>query len=872
MVVAPAAMTEPSRPSAVPPAPPRSGLHRLLTSSLGIYTGAALIVALAWALQSALWPFTSSCPLLFFYAAVMLAAWWGGWGPGLLATGLSILAADYYFLPPLHSFHASLADLLTLGIFGLLSLLVIRLNVALRRTSAERARLLERERAAHGEAEAERARLHALLMQAPACVALLRGPRHVYTLSNPPHDLLMGKRSLLGKTVREALPEAEAQGLLAVLDRVYTTGESFSAPELLLKLRQPDGSEPELLLNFTFQPTVETRGEIDGVACFGFDVTASVRARKEAEALAAKLQLSEERYRTFVRQSSEGIFRVETTQAVSTSLPEDEQVKGMLVQGYIAECNDAMAHMYGLPDASALVGVRLEQLVVPSDPHNIEYMRTFIRNGYRVENSVSHEVDQTTGSPKVIVNNLIGVVKDGYLVAAWGVQRDITEQRQAEEARERAEKNARFLAEASAVLASSLDYEATLRNVARLAVPALADCCLVDLMQPEGSLQRVEVATATPEDAVLARQAQAFGLMPEGNAQHPRTQALLRGESLLIERFVPEPALAAPENDPPAQAPPASQGFSFIAVPLVVRGRVLGVLSFFTARSGRRYTAVDLTQMEELARRAALSVENARLYREAQDAIRLRDEFLSIASHELKTPLTPLSLKLQMLGKELRRQPDSALRRSVEDYVATGARQVKKLSELVSDLLDVTRISGGKLRLEFEDVDLATLVREVVARHEPEAARLGSNLVLDVQGTVVGQWDRLRLEQVITNLVDNAIKYGAGKPVQVRVQVGGSQVMLQVSDEGIGIAPEYLPRIFGRFERAVSERHYGGLGLGLYITRTIVEAMGGHIGVESRPGEGSLFTVELPLRQTGATVTMPPSLPLPPGEGRGEGS
>jgi len=454
-------------------------------------------------------------------------------------------------------------------------------------------------------------------------------------------------------------------------------------------------------------------------------------------------------------------------------------------------------------------------------------------------------------------------VTDGNLVAAWGVQRDITAQRQAEDARERAEKNARFLAEASAVLASSLDYEATLRNVARLAVPALADWCLVDLMQPDGKFQRVEVATATPEDAVLAEQAQAFGLMPGGDAQHPRTQSLLRGESLLIEHFVPKPGLAAAAAQAPAEVPQPVQAFSFIGVPLVVRGRVLGALSFFTARSGRRYTAGDLTQMEELARRAALSVENARLYREAQDAIRLRDEFLSIASHELKTPLTPLSLKLQMLGRELRKQPDSPLRRSVEDYVVTGARQVKKLSELVSDLLDVTRISGGKLRLEFEDVDLATLVREVVTRHEPEAARLGSTLAQDIQGTVVGRWDRLRLEQVITNLVDNAIKYGAGKPVQVRVQVGEARALLQVRDEGIGIAPEYLPRIFGRFERAVSERHYGGLGLGLYITRTIVEAMGGHIGVESKPGEGSLFTVELPLQQ---------STPVPPGEGRSEGA
>jgi signal transduction histidine kinase len=851
-------MTEPSRASPLQPVPPPSGIHRLAVSRIGHYVTAVLIVLVALIIQRILWPFMSRSPFLFFYGAVILAAWRGGWGPGLLATGLSMLAVNYYFLPPDHSLHINMGDAISLGIFALVSLLVIRLNVALQRTNAARAELLERERAVRAEAEAERSRLHDILMQAPACVALVRGPQHVYTLSNPPHDALLGKRGLLGKPLREAVPESESQGFPAIFDRIYATGEPFIGREMALKVRQPDGSEREVLMDFMFQATRDARGTIDGVACFGFDITASVRARQEAEALTAELKRSEERYRTFVRQSSEGIFRIETTRPVSTSLSEDEQVDGMLSQGYVAECNDAMAHMYGLPGASSLVGARMEQFVVREDPRNIAYMRMFVRNGYRVENSVSHEVDQN-GNPKVFVNNLIGVVKDGYLVAAWGIQRDITEQRQAEEARERAEKNARFLAEASAVLASSLDYEATLGNVARLAVPALADWCLVDLMQPDGTFLRVEVATATPEDAELARQAQAFGLMPEGDPQHPRTQALLRGESLLIEHFVSETGLPTAGSEPSSQAQQSGQAFSFIAVPLVVRGRVLGALSFFTARSSRRYTASDLTQMEELARRAALSVENARLYREAQDAIRLRDEFLSIASHELKTPLTPLSLKLQMLGKEMRKQPDSPLRRSVEDYVATGARQVKKLSELVSDLLDVTRISGGKLRLEFEDVDLATLVREVVARHEPEAARLGSSLVLEVQATVVGHWDRLRLEQVVTNLVDNAIKYGAGKPVQVRVQVSDNRAQLYVRDEGIGIAPEYLPRIFGRFERAVSERHYGGLGLGLYITRTIVEAMGGHIEVESRPGEGSLFTVELPLKPGGSGAVVSPS-------------
>jgi signal transduction histidine kinase len=192
----------------------------------------------------------------------------------------------------------------------------------------------------------------------------------------------------------------------------------------------------------------------------------------------------------------------------------------------------------------------------------------------------------------------------------------------------------------------------------------------------------------------------------------------------------------------------------------------------------------------------------------------------------------------------------------VESYVEVGARQVKKLSELVGDLLDVSRITAGRLTLELEDVDLVPLVREVLARHETSATRVGSTLHFeDVDARLTGRWDRLRLEQVVTNLVDNAVKYGSGRPIHVRVEPNGSGAKLTVRDEGIGIAPEYLPRIFGRFERAVSERHYGGLGLGLYITRTLVEALGGMVRVESEHGRGSTFTVELPVDAGGTSAS-----------------
>ncbi|WP_426748978.1 ATP-binding protein [Myxococcus faecalis] len=230
-----------------------------------------------------------------------------------------------------------------------------------------------------------------------------------------------------------------------------------------------------------------------------------------------------------------------------------------------------------------------------------------------------------------------------------------------------------------------------------------------------------------------------------------------------------------------------------------------------------------------------------------QEAIRARDEFLSVASHELKTPLTVLSLRLQAFARATLSDPESpwALRHGRE--VQGMLRQVMRLADLVNGLLDVSRIGTGRLRLELEQVDLRALVQEVVARFQPEAERAECQVELEGGPPAVGTWDRMRLEQVVTNLVSNALKYGAGRPVRLRVEADAGLARLSVRDEGIGISREAQARIFHKFERAVSERNYGGLGLGLYVARTLVEAMRGVIRVDSHPGEGSTFTVELPL-------------------------
>ncbi|HSP76893.1 MAG TPA: GAF domain-containing sensor histidine kinase, partial [Myxococcaceae bacterium] len=384
-------------------------------------------------------------------------------------------------------------------------------------------------------------------------------------------------------------------------------------------------------------------------------------------------------------------------------------------------------------------------------------------------------------------------------------------------------------------LASSLEHEETLERVAHLAVPTYADGCYVYLLGAGGAVSCVAAAHSEGQPA-LPRE---LGPLPPGESAVSRVLTSGQPELCADRTALPPP----PELKGP-MLPCEQAAKSYLCVPLQVRGQVVGVLSFTSARRG--YDGQDLALAQELARRAALAIDNARLYREARDAIRLREEFLSIASHELRTPISALQLHVQSLQGALAREPagppPERLRRSLE----TVERQVKRQTQLVNDLLDVSRLGSGRLALRREPVDLAALAREVASRFEAELARTGTQLILRADAPVSGQWDRMRLDQVVTNLVANAVKYGRGNPVELTVEGEGGRARLTVRDAGIGIAPEDLGRIFNRFERAVSERHYGGFGLGLWITRQVVEALGGHITVDSELGVGSRFTVELP--------------------------
>ena len=227
-----------------------------------------------------------------------------------------------------------------------------------------------------------------------------------------------------------------------------------------------------------------------------------------------------------------------------------------------------------------------------------------------------------------------------------------------------------------------------------------------------------------------------------------------------------------------------------------------------------------------------------------REAVIVRDDFLSVASHELRTPLTALKLEVANLLRLARLDTGSERARLIAKVERIDA-QATRLRGLIDDLLDVSRLAAGHLELHVEPIDLAALAGEVGARFVEEAARLGSTLVIDARQQAVGQWDRERLEQVVTNLLSNAVKYGDGKPIDVTVRAEGGRARLAVRDRGLGIAARDQERIFGRFERASSSRHYGGIGLGLWIVKQIVEALGGSVAVASEPGAGATFTIDL---------------------------
>lgn len=420
------------------------------------------------------------------------------------------------------------------------------------------------------------------------------------------------------------------------------------------------------------------------------------------------------------------------------------------------------------------------------------------------------------------------------------------------------EERLRFLAEATSRLSHSLDWRTTLRTAAQLLVGGkLADYCTVDVLADDGQgLERVEALASDAATQQLMKEALRYP--PPPGSRSPIRRVLETGRPVLAAQVDPAWLDALSLSPEHRRLMEALGGQSVMFVPLVARGRTLGVLSVVSQDPDRRYQDRDLDFLEDLASRTALAVDNAWLYREASRAVAARDEFVAIATHELRTPLSALQLQLASLWRALDKDvPGPPERQKLG--LASAQRQAERLSHLVTHLFEVARISTGRLTLDREDVDLSALVHRLVTRMEDALVAAGCAPVLHASAPVFAHVDPLRLEQVLMNLLSNAMKYAPGQPVELSVDADGGAAVIAVRDWGPGIPTGADARIFERFERATGEHARASLGLGLYISRQIARAHGGELTVEAPPlGPGARFVLRLPMAQVPRAPTSSP--------------
>lgn len=416
-------------------------------------------------------------------------------------------------------------------------------------------------------------------------------------------------------------------------------------------------------------------------------------------------------------------------------------------------------------------------------------------------------------------------------------------------------KETELLANARKILANSIEYEKVLKNIPELIVSHFADWCFISLADDVGKLH-VQTASARPDTKEKLKEFESY--KSDKRAPHGLARAIREGKSLLYAHVTDDdlnlekhewPLIGT--KDPKYVKIVRDVGLkSYMAIPMIVRGEVLGGMIVASFQEGRHYTQEDLKLMDEIAHSCTMAIDNAVLYRESQRTIQNRENLISVASHELRTPLTSLKMRIDLLARliETNKFPPEVMEK-LRPIVSEIQPDVQKFTKLIEVLLDVSKITNKKLQLNFQEVNISKVISDEVMRIENDFKVQNCPLIVNIQENVIGECDPIRLQQVISNLLINALKFGNKKPVEMQMKADEDKIIFTIKDQGIGVAPEERWRIFKPFERAVSEKNFGGLGLGLYISQQIMEEHKGSIYLESAPGQGSTFVVELPRRQ-----------------------
>jgi PAS domain S-box-containing protein len=661
----------------------------------------------------------------------------------------------------------------------------------------------------------EQLKLEAVFTHATASLAILQGPNAIFEKTNKSYANLFTDRPLIGKSVLAALPELKGQKFPELLSQVFETGTPYVESEAKALLRQSEGSPLEQrFFDQSYTRIIDKNGVPYGVLIHAVDVTERVIAREAGKMNAEALELAlkeaplasilELIVKLIESQAGEGAFASilltdkegkHLLHGAAPSLPSEynQAINGIAIGPKVGSCGTA---------AYLVKPVIVENIAL--DPLWADFKELALKHG---------------------------------LAACWSTP---------------------IISSRGKALGTFALYH---RRTGR---PSTRDQQLADLASRTSAIvierhlemtrrQDAEIALRESEERLnLALSASNIGFW-DWNASTRRvflSETLLQDWGIDPKTFgntLPE-CLARINPDDRDRVWREIERATFNQLPYDVEYRVIkpGGEEIWVNAKGRCF--VDANNQPLRLTGICVNITNRRLEeKRLQDAIRARDEFLSIASHELNTPLTSLKLQAQMRARNLSRGDMNLFSNDrLKRMIDADARQIERLSRLIDDMLDISRINTGKLSVNLEHFDLYLLVKELTERFMPQFEAAGISMAFESEPEIFGDWDRFRLEQVVANLFTNAIRYGSGKPVHVRLRSEGEWAFLSVEDNGIGIAKENQSRIFERFERAVSANDISGLGLGLYIVKQIVEMHHGMITVESELGKGTNFIVRLP--------------------------
>ena len=805
----------------------------------------------------------SDFPYIIYLIAIIFTAWYGGLWPALLATLLGMFGAVYFFIPPQYHFNGP-ASLIGLSLFaitgvtsGFLSEAMHKSQVRVVKTTAALNKAQERFRGIYESSldSIVYANLDGRFADFNRAFERLTGYTRAELLNGMHYD--------------DLTPEEYREKGREFIERMLKTGEP---QEYEKEYFRKDGTRVSVALSiFLVQ---DGNGKPAGMAAIVKDIT----ERKKIEAEIAEQTEVVETVNRLGQVLAAELDLQKLVQAVTDAATEltgahfgaffynvlDERGASYMLYTLSGVPREAFKH-FPMPRATDLFGptFRGEGTIRIDDVHKDP---RYGKNSPYYGMPPGHlPVTSYLAVPVILRSGeVLGGLFFGHPQAAIFSERDerIVEGlaaqsavamdnarlfETAQRARERAEaseKRSAFLAAASEALASSLDYETTLASVARLAVPHIADWCAVHMFDHDKEIKQLALAHVDPSKVEMAQELR--DRFPTRSDDSVGVAKVMRtGQPEIYAEITSDLIKSTAQSQEHARIVLELGLKSAMIVPMIAHGQVLGAITLISTQANRRYGAEDLALAEDLARRAALAIDNARLYREAREANRIKDEFLATVSHELRTPLTPILGWTHLLS---RNSDEETMTRGLQ----TIERNAKAQEQIINDLLDVSRIITGKLRFDIRPIELEPVIESAIEAVRPAAEAKSIHLESDLKTEPFQvPADPDRLQQVVWNLLTNAIKFTpTNGRVSIRLERQNSHARIIVSDTGQGITQDFLPFVFDRFRQADSSttRLHGGLGLGLAIVRHLVEMHGGTVGVESHgAGKGTTFTVSLPI-------------------------